>query len=102
MLKAILASLAGFGSDRTVMDAAFAVAQIDQGHIEALHTRIDAAELAASAMATTSHHQVDVREMAQNIAREEQKRSGSAAKAYSDACERHSLSQGADAGGRRA
>ena len=40
MLKSILASLTGFGSDKTVMETAFAVARIDAGHIEALHTRI--------------------------------------------------------------
>ena len=89
MLKSILASLTGFGSDKTVMETAFAVARIDAGHIEALHTRIDATEVAALAGMTKSHVYGTMQEIAQNIAREESERSRAAQRCYSDACSRN-------------
>jgi len=91
MAKAILASLTGFGSDKTVMDAAVAVATIEGGHIDCLHTRIDAVETAAwiGAMRPRRHHSLG--EIAQSIAQEEQGRSIHAKAAFQDACRRHSL-----------
>jgi nucleotide-binding universal stress UspA family protein len=89
MLKAILASLTGFGSDRTVLEAAFAAARLDGGHIEALHTRIDATEVAALAGVAKSHVYGTVQEIARNIACEESERSRAAQRAYADACSRN-------------
>lgn len=97
MLKAILASLTGFASDRTVMETAFALARIDAGHIEALHTRMDAAEVAAITHIATSHAYGTLHEIARNIGQEESGRSRAAQNAYAEACARH-LSAGMNGG----
>lgn len=96
MLKSILASLTGFGSDKTVMETAFALARIDAGHIEALHTRIDATQVAAIAGMTKSHPYGSMHEMAHNIAQEAQVLSRSAQKAYADSRDRHLAPETAD------
>jgi nucleotide-binding universal stress UspA family protein len=89
MLKAILASLTGFASDRTVMETAFALARINAGHVEALHTRVDAAEVAAITQVAASHAYGTLHEVARNIGQEESSRSRAAQNAYAGACARH-------------
>jgi len=89
MLKSILACLTGFGSDKTVMEAAFALARIDQGHVDALHSRVDAQGLAAFAGVSQSHVHESVQLMAMTIARQEQERAEAARKSYDQALARH-------------
>ena len=89
MLKSILASLAGFDSDRTVLDAAFAVARVDQGHVAALHTRIDPGSTAATLSVLQPQLRGELLDAMQRIAREEEERSGQAKLAFAEACKRH-------------
>jgi nucleotide-binding universal stress UspA family protein len=62
------------------------VAGIDRGHIDAVHIKIDAAEVAAIASTAKPHLYEGVQDIALNIAREEQDRSRAAEKVFSDAC----------------
>ena len=87
MLKTILASLTGFASDRTVLDAAFAAARLDKGHVAALHTRIDPGETAAALGA--AELRTDLMETMQRIAHEENELSGHARLAFDAAYKRH-------------
>lgn len=89
MLKSILASLTGHASDKTVMESAFAVAGPAAAHIEALHTRIDAAEAAAIAQIAATHVYGSLQDVSRNIAQEEQILSRAAQTAYATACARH-------------
>ena len=89
MLKSILASLTGYGSDRTVLDAAFAVARIDQGHVAALHTRIDPGDAAMAMSVSQPKMRSEFMDTMQRIAREEQERSGQAKLAFTESCKRH-------------
>ena len=89
MLKSILVSLTGFGSDRTVLDAAFAAARIDQGHVAALHTRIDPGSAAATFSASQPQLRGELLNTMQRIAREEEERSSQAKLAFTEACKRH-------------
>ena len=89
MLKSILASLTGFGSDRTVMDAAFAAGRLDQGHVAALHTRIDPGDAAAAISVAQPQLRGEFLDAMQRIAHEEQQRSRQAKLAFAEACKRH-------------
>ena len=91
MIKTILALATGFGSDKPVLDAAVAAAKIDGAHIECLHTRIDALETAAWVKALAPQRRESLRELTQEITREEQARSQHAQAEFRDACARHSL-----------
>lgn len=92
MLKSILASLTGFGSDRTVLDAAFALAGLDQGHVAAMHTRIDPGEAGMALNVMEPQLRGELLDAMQRIAREEEERSGQARIAFTDACKRHGAS----------
>ena len=89
MIKTILASLTGFGSDRTVLEGAFAMARLDQGHVAALHTRIDPGESAAVLSVPQPQLRGELLDTMQRIAREEKERSQQAQAAFADACKRH-------------
>jgi nucleotide-binding universal stress UspA family protein len=91
MIKTILASLTGFSSDRTVLDAAIALARIDAGHVTFLHTRIDAVEGAALVGAINPQLHTNLPQMLQRIAQEENERSQHCKEAFSDACNRFSV-----------
>ena len=91
MFKSILASLTGFGSDRSVLDAAFAVARIDQGHVAGLHTRIDPGETAATISVAQPQLRGELLEAMQRIAREEEEHSAEARLAFTEACKRHGV-----------
>ena len=94
MTKTILASLTGLSSDRTVLEAAIAVARIEGGHIQCLHTRIDAVETAAIAGLTSPRHRADLHGLLQNIAGQEEERSRHAREAFDEVCERHPIALG--------
>lgn len=91
MMKTILASLTGFSSDRTVLDAAIAAARIDDAHVQCLHTRIDPAETTMLYKSMTPHHVELMSEISRKIAEEEKGRSEHAKAAFQDACKRHAL-----------
>jgi nucleotide-binding universal stress UspA family protein len=91
MIKTILASLTGFSSDRTVLDAAIALARIGTGHVKCLHTRIDAAEGAALVGVTNSQLHANLPQMLQRIVQEENERSQRCQAAFADACKRFSV-----------
>jgi len=88
----ILASLTGLGSDRTVLEAAVAVARIDSGHIDCLHTRIDVVEGAALMAATSPRHNTDIHGLLRKIADEEAERSRHARQSFDEICKRYALS----------
>jgi len=90
MTKTILASLSGLSSDRTVLEAAVAAARIEGGHIQCLHTRIDAVETAA--VLGLSSPRVDLHSSLQLIARQEEERSRHARQTFDEVCKRHALS----------
>ena len=90
MIKTILASLTGLGSDKTVLEAALAVAAIDNAHVDCLHTRVDALEGAALVNAATPGIHT-LRKTVQRIAEEEQERSQHSRIEFQNACKRHSL-----------
>lgn len=87
----ILASLTGFGSDRSVLEAAVAMARTVGGHIDCLHTRIDAVESAALLAATSPRHDSDVHAILRRFSEEEHKRSSHAHQAFQDVCKRYTL-----------
>ena len=91
MYKTVLASLTGFASDRSVLDAAVAVARQYAGHIECLHTRIDPMETAAMVAAASPHRQDNIGNLIQKISEEQQERSRHARSAFEEACKRHAL-----------
>lgn len=91
MIKTILASVTGYGSDRAVLDAAVAAARIDGAHIHCLHTRIGAIQGAALAVYTTPEHHHDLHKLGQQIAAEQTERLQHARAAFDDACKRHAL-----------
>jgi nucleotide-binding universal stress UspA family protein len=91
MLKTILASLTGFGSDRTVLDAAFALASLDTGHVAALHARIDPGETAGALGVMEPQLRSELLDTMQRIAREEQEHSAQARLAFADARKRHGV-----------
>lgn len=88
----ILASLTGLGSDRTVLEAAVAVARIDSRHIDCLHTRIDAVEGAALMAAASPRGNTDVHGLLRKISDEEAERSRHARQAFEDICKRYAIS----------
>jgi nucleotide-binding universal stress UspA family protein len=90
MIKTILASLTGFESDRTVLDAAVAAARIDGAHIDCLHTRIDVSQTADFIGAAASHRDV-LQDLTQKLAVEERGRSEHARAAFEQATKRHAL-----------
>lgn len=90
MIKTILASLTGFESDRTVLDAAVAAARIDGAHIDCLHTRIDVSQTADFIGAAASHRDV-LLDLTRKLAEEERGRSEHARAAFQDAVKRHAL-----------
>jgi nucleotide-binding universal stress UspA family protein len=102
MLKTILASLSGFGSDRTVLDSAFAMAGLDQGHVAALHTRIDPGESAMAFSVSQPQLRSELMDAMQRIAHGEQERSDQARLAFDDACKRHGAEASASGQGRSA
>lgn len=87
----ILASVTGLGSDRTVLEAAVAVARIDGGHIDCLHTRIDAVEATALMAAASPRQNTDVHGLLRKISDEEAERSRHARQAFDDICKRYAL-----------
>ena len=91
MIKTILASLTGYNSDRTVLDAAIAAAGLDGAHIECLHTRIGAIQATALTGYATPEHRLDLHKLSQQIAAEQAERLHHAKSAFDDACKRHSL-----------
>jgi len=90
-MTTILASLTGLGSDRSVLEASVAMARIDGGHIDCLHTRIDVVEVAATIAATSSQPITDVHGLMRNITDEEEGRSRHARQAFEEICNRHAL-----------
>ena len=91
MIKTILASLTGYNSDRTVLDAAIAAAGLDGAHIECLHTRIGAIQATALTGYATPERRLDLHKLSQQIAAEQAERLHHAKSAFDDACKRHSL-----------
>ena len=87
----ILASLTGLGSDRTVLEAAVAMARIGGGHIDCLHTRIDAVEAAALMAASSPRGTTDIHGLLRELSDEEARRSRHARQAFDDICKRYAL-----------
>jgi nucleotide-binding universal stress UspA family protein len=96
MIKTILASLTGFSSDRTVLDAAIAIARIDAAHVTGLHTRLNAIEGAALVGAIGSRWPARLPEILRRIAQAESERSENCKEAFADACKRHSVTINGD------
>lgn len=92
MPRTILASLTGLSSDRTVLEAAVAMARIEGGHITCLHTRIDVVEAAATMAAISPHHNTNVHGLLAKISTEERERSHHARQTFGDICKRYTLS----------
>lgn len=88
----ILASLTGFGSDRTVLEAAMAVARISGGHVQCLHTRIDVVEAAALMAARSPGRESDVHALLREISNQEAERSRHARQAFDEICRHYALS----------
>lgn len=91
MIKTILASLTGLSSDRTVLDAAIAMARPDGAHVQCLHTRIDPVETATLYKSMTPYHLKLMSEISGKIADEERSKSDHAKAAFDEACKRHAL-----------
>jgi nucleotide-binding universal stress UspA family protein len=91
MTTTILASLTGLNSDHTVLEAAVAMAKIDGGHIQCLHTRIDAVETAALIGSTAPRRHNNLQHVVQKISEQEEERSRHAKIAFEEAIKRHSL-----------
>lgn len=91
MIKTVLASLTGFSADRSVLDAAVAVARIEGAHVQCLHTRIDPIETAAMYKSIALNHADTMQQISREIASEEQERSAHARAEFQDACKRHGL-----------
>ena len=91
MIKTILASLTGFGSDKTVLDAAFAVARRHNSHVTCLHTRIDPNEGAALVGVSATQIHGNLLELTLKINREQQERSGRAQSTFADASKSHNV-----------
>lgn len=87
----ILASLTGLGSDRTVLEAAVAVARIESRHIDCLHTRIDPVEGAALMAAASPRGNTDVHGLLRKISEEEAERSRHARQAFEDICKHYAI-----------
>ncbi len=96
MFKTVLAALSGFNSDRTVLDAAVAVARVDGAHVTCLHTRIDVIAAAAAAGALTPTRRLDLHSATQAIAKEEDARSSHVRREFAEACTRHGLTANDD------
>ncbi len=92
MTKTILASLSGLASDRTVLEAAVAAARIEGGHIECLHTRIDAVETAAI-LESTAPRQGNLHAHLLQIGAQEQERSRHAKGVFDEICKQYALVQ---------
>ncbi len=91
MIKTILASLTGYGSDRSALGAAVAVARLDGGHIHCLHTHMGIQDASAwSAYARPEQHH-DLHRLSQEIATEQAERLRHAREAFDSACVRHAL-----------
>lgn len=90
MIKTVLASLTGYGSDRSVLDSAIAVARIGAGHVQGFHTRVDPIEVAAL-MGSVSPHRGDLQPLAQRVAERQAAQSQQAKAAFDEACKRHAL-----------
>lgn len=90
MIKSVLASLTGYGSDRTVLDTAMAVARIGAGHVEAFHIRLDSLEIGAI-MGSVSTRE-DLQPLINKTANQQNERSRQAKAAFDDACKRHAVS----------
>lgn len=90
MIKSVLASLTGYGSDRTVLDTAMAVARIGAGHVEAFHIRLDSLEIGAI-MGSVSTRE-DLQPLIDKTASQQDERSRQAKAAFDDACKRHAVS----------
>ena len=91
MFKSILASLTGFGSDRSILDAAFSIARLSNGHVDCLHTRIDPTETAAVVGVASEHFHSSLMETARTIAKEETERSAHAKSAFAEAVGRFAM-----------
>jgi nucleotide-binding universal stress UspA family protein len=96
MIKTILASLTGFGSDKAALDAAFAIALKSHSHVACLYTGIDPIEGAALVGVSTMQIHGNLLEITQRISREEQERSGHVTSAFNEACRRHGMPAGDD------
>ena len=90
MTKSILASLTGLGTDRTVLEAAIAVARIEGAHVTCLHARIDVVETAAMIEVTFPQDRYGLDALRQ-ISHEEAGRSQHAKAAFEDAVRQHQL-----------
>jgi len=98
MIKTILASLNGFGSDRNILDAAVAIAKADGAHIDCIHTRIDTAEMVAWVDRRTVGYDAGLQKLAKEIVQKEIARAEYAQAEFQDACRRHSLTISMDPG----
>ena len=91
MIKTILASLTGYGSDRSALDAAVALARLDGGHVHCLHTHMAILDASAwNAYARPEQHH-DLHKLSQQIAAEQAERLRHAREAFDSACVRHAL-----------
>jgi nucleotide-binding universal stress UspA family protein len=90
MPKSIMVSLTGFASDEAAMEGAFAVAAGDKAHIEALHTRVNAADILALEGFLEHRAYGAVQKMETAIRQEDQSRSAAARKIYDTVCARYS------------
>lgn len=91
MIKTILAPLTGFSSDHTVLETAIAAARIGGAHIQCLHTRVDAQQMAAIYKTMVPRQSNMLQQISREINDGEQVRSSRAMAAFQDACKRHGL-----------
>lgn len=90
MIKTILASLTGSGSDHTVLEAAVAAARLENGHVQGFHTCIDPIEVAAL-MGSVSQRYGDLRPVIQKVSDQADAKAREAKATFDDACKRHGL-----------
>lgn len=101
MLKAILASLTGYASDRTVMETALALAHRHGAHVDALLVRIDVAAATATAEIAGARICGTDQRLYRAITKEDQARAHDAQRVYTEVCERN-LPHGKHAGPQKA
>jgi len=99
LIKSILASLTGYGSDRSVLEASIALARIDKGHIECHHAGIAAQEAAAMVQFSAPERPLDMEKVSRQLAREERERLAHAKSVAAEVFARHGVSESAPSAG---
>jgi len=92
MIKTILASLTGYGSDLSVLESAIALARIDNGHVECHHAAVAAQEAAMMVQYAAPERRIDLAAVSRQLAREEGERLAHAKAVAAEVFARHGVS----------